>query len=146
MRRKQGRLAEAETIQREQLKALSLSDASASRMEGRYLAELLFLQKKYAESEPFARQATAEYAKAKPETWDRWYAKSLLGAILMEQGRYAEAEPELVSGYEGLFKTKQKMAADDRESLLNAGKWLVAVYERQGKSAKAAEWARKIVR
>ena len=146
MRRKQGRLAEAETIVREQLKALSLSDASASRMEGRYLAELLFLQKKYAESEPFARQAATEYAKAKRETWGRWYAQCLLGAILMEQGRYAEAESELVSGYEGLLKTKQKMVADDRESLLNAGKWLMAVYERQGKSANAAEWARRIVR
>ncbi|MBY0504804.1 MAG: serine/threonine-protein kinase [Bryobacteraceae bacterium] len=144
LRRRQGRLAEAETLQREQLKALSSSDASAARMAGRYLAEILLLQKKYAEAEPLARQAAAEGASLKLNTWDRWYAQSLLGAILMEQSRYAGAEPELVSGYEGLLRLKPKMISDDRESFLNAGQWLVEVYERQGKSAKAAEWARKI--
>lgn len=146
LRRKQGRLAEAEKIQRELMKALSSTDPSAERIEGRYLAEFLFLQKKYPEAEQFAQQALTEYSKQKQETWLRYYAQSLLGAILMEQKRYAEAEPALLSGYEGMLKKKQMMVDDDRESMENAGKWLIDVFRRQGNFAKAAEWSQKIVR
>jgi eukaryotic-like serine/threonine-protein kinase len=79
----------------------------------------------------------------KTETWYRYYTQSLLGATLLEQKRYAEAEPLLISGYEGMQKNKQKMIDDDRESMQNAEKWLVEVFKRQGKTAKAAEWAQK---
>lgn len=64
----------------------------------------------------------------------------------MEQKRYAEAEPLLISGFEGMRKNKQKMIDDDRESKQNAEKWLVDVFKRQGNTAKAAEWSQKILR
>jgi eukaryotic-like serine/threonine-protein kinase len=146
LRRRQGRLAEAETLQRQLMKTLSASDPSAVRIEGRYLAEILFLQKKYKEAEQFARQSVTEYSKQKKEIWKRYYAQSLLGAILMEQKRYAEAEPLLISGFEGMQKNKQKMIDDDREYMKNAENWLVDVFKRQGNTAKAAEWSQKLVR
>ncbi len=72
-------------------------------------------------------------------SWYTFDARSLLGASLAGQGRYAEAEPLLVHGYEGMRppgdKTFHKRDALER---------VVALYEAWGKPEEAASWRRKL--
>jgi hypothetical protein len=59
-------------------------------------------QEKFAQSEPLAREALEFNRKNQPEDWQRFRAESLLGASLAGQKKYAEAEPLLLSGYQGM--------------------------------------------
>ena len=44
-----------------------------------------------------------------PDDWPRFNAMSLLGGALLGQGRYAEAEPLIVAGYEGMKAREAKI-------------------------------------
>jgi hypothetical protein len=57
---------------------------------------------KPAEAEPLARECLALREKTIPEDWLTCDARIVLGASLLGQQKYAEAEPLLLSGYEGL--------------------------------------------
>ena len=65
------------------------------------LAWVRILQHNYGAAEPLAREALAAYQKTASDDWRRYDAESVLGASLAGQHKYAEAEPLLVSGYEG---------------------------------------------
>ncbi len=55
------------------------------------------------------RECLAIRVKVMPDDWRRYNAASLLGAALMARGRYAEAEPLVVSGYEGMKAREAKI-------------------------------------
>jgi predicted RNA-binding protein with PIN domain len=57
--------------------------------------------------------------------------------------RYAEAEPLLVEGYQGMKARKKRIAAQDRYQLDNAREWIIQLYQSWGKPEKAAEWKNK---
>ena len=65
---------------------------------------------------------------------------ALLGRSLLGQKRYAEAEPPLVSGYEGLKRSATTPAVELR--VKQAFKALAQLYEAAGWSEKAAELKR----
>jgi eukaryotic-like serine/threonine-protein kinase len=67
-------------------------------------------------------------------------AETLLGASLAGQKKYAEGEPLLVGGYQGMLTRKDRIGAQDRYHLESAREWLVQMYQAWGKPAKAAEW------
>jgi hypothetical protein len=48
------------------------------------------------------RACLAIREKKLPDDWRRFNAQSLLGGSLLGQQKYAEAEPLLVQGYEGM--------------------------------------------
>jgi hypothetical protein len=56
----------------------------------------------HAAAEPLLRECLAAREKQEPDAWTTYYAQSLLGAALLGQRKYADAEPLLVKGYEGL--------------------------------------------
>ena len=70
--------------------------------------------------------------------WDAFDRKSMLGASLLGQGKYAEAETLLISGYEGLDKLSPAISVE--ANLPEAGQRLVRLYDDWGKPEKAAEW------
>jgi tetratricopeptide (TPR) repeat protein len=107
------------------------------------LALVYQLQEKFAQSEPLAREAVETYRKQQPDDWQRYRAESLLGASLAGQKKYAEAEPLLLAGYQGMTARKDKIAVPDRYHLDRAHEWLVQLYTAWGKPDKAAEWRRK---
>jgi hypothetical protein len=88
------------------------------------LALAYLSQGKFTESEPLAREALAFNRKAQPENWQRFRAESLLGASLAGQKKYAEAEPFLREGYQGLLARKAQMAVPDCYHLDLARQWL----------------------
>ena len=81
--------------------------------------------------------------KKQPDNWQRFRAGSLLGASLAGENKYAEWEPLLLEGYQGMLARKDRIAVPDHYHLDLAHKWLVELYEAWGKPEKAAEWRAK---
>jgi hypothetical protein len=100
-------------------------------------------QGKFTESEPLAREAVEFGGKAQSDDWQQYRAASLLGASLAGQKKFAEAEPPLLEGYQGMLAQKDRIAFPDRYNLDHAHEWLVQLYQAWGKPQKAAEWRRK---
>ena len=69
-------------------------------------------------SEP-ALQRTTKIAA--PDSWNRYHCQSLLGASLAGQKKFAEAEPLLIAGYEGMVQREATIAAPDRADLSARG-------------------------
>jgi serine/threonine protein kinase len=69
---------------------------------------------RYGEAEPLLRKALVGYAKTSPETWQRYYTQSMLGASLTGLGRYADAKPLLISGYDGLLQRQNSIPSETR--------------------------------
>jgi hypothetical protein len=69
----------------------------------------------------------------------------MLGESLAGRKQYAEAEPLLRSGYEGLKTREQTIPASVRNRILSeALQRLVQLYDAQGKPDQAAEWRKKL--
>jgi eukaryotic-like serine/threonine-protein kinase len=109
--------------------------AAASDLALAYLS-----QGKFPEGEPLAREALEFNRKKQPDDWQRFRAESLLGASLAGQRKYAEAEPLLLEGYQGMLARKELIAVPDRYHLDRAQEWLVQMYQAWGKPANAAKW------
>ena len=67
----------------------------------------------------------------------------LVGASLAGQKKYAEAEPLLLEGYQGMVARKDRMEVPDWYHPDRAREWLVQLYQAWGKPEKAAEWKKK---
>src|SRR5262249_23631503 len=79
-----------------------------------------------------------------PDAWVTFNARSMLGASLLGQQKYAEAEPLLLAGYEGMKQRADKIPANGKVHLNEALERLAQLYEAWGKADKAAEWRRKM--
>lgn len=100
-------------------------------------------QGQFAECEPLAREAAQFYQKERPDDWQGFRAASLLGASLAGQKRYAEAEPLLLQGYQGMLARKDRIKAADQYHLERAREWIIELYRAWNKPGKAAEWKKK---
>jgi tetratricopeptide (TPR) repeat protein len=103
------------------------------------LANVYMKQGHYAEAERLYREVLSAREKIMPESWKRFNTQSSLGDSLARQKRYAEAEPLLLSGFEGMLQRKATIASP-WPYLEDAGKGLVQFYVDWGKPEKAAEW------
>ena len=68
----------------------------------------------------------------------------MLGGSLLGQKKYAEAEPLLLSGYEGMKQREDKIPATGKSRVKETLQRLVQLYESTGQSEKAAEWKKKL--
>jgi serine/threonine protein kinase len=100
-------------------------------------------QQEFVRSETLAREAFEFYRDKQSDDWQRFRVESLLGASLSGQKRYAEAEPLLLEGYQGMLTRKQRMAVPDWYHLARAREWVVELYRAWGKPMKAADWRQK---
>jgi tetratricopeptide (TPR) repeat protein len=112
--------------------------ASAADLALAYLS-----QGKFAESEPLAREAVAFCRRKEADDWPRFRAESLMGAALSGKKNYAEAEPLLLEGYQGMVARRDRIAIPYRYHLDRAHDWVVQLYEAWGKPEKAADWKEK---
>ena len=62
----------------------------------------LWKQSKWAEAEPSLRECLAIRQKAIPDDWSRYHAMSQLGEALLGQRKFADAEPLIARGYDGM--------------------------------------------
>ena len=106
------------------------------------LSRLRLKQGRNAEAEKLLREAIEITSGQGYPIWDRFDVQSLLGASLLGQGKFAEAEPLLIAGYEGLKKLNPAISVD--ANLPATGERIVRLYSAWGKPDKADEWRRKL--
>ena len=97
-----------------------------------------------AEAEPFLRECLMIRTKRAPDDWSRFNAMSLVGAASLGQARYAEAEPLIVPGYEGLKAREDRIPIPSQPCLPEAAERVVRLYEAWGKPEQAARWKVKL--
>jgi eukaryotic-like serine/threonine-protein kinase len=96
------------------------------------------------QAEPLAREVLEKDKKVQPDDVERFFAESLLGACLTGEKKYAEAEPLLLEGYQGMVTRKARMlAVPDLRELDRAREWIVELYRASGKPEKTIEWKKK---
>ena len=108
------------------------------------LADILVQSEDYAAAEPAARECLEIREKQIPDDWRTFNARSLLGAALLGQKKYADAEPFLLSGYEGLKQREATISAAGKVHLKEAVQRLVKLYEATDQADKAAQWKEKL--
>jgi tetratricopeptide (TPR) repeat protein len=98
---------------------------------------------KFAKSAPLAHEALEFYRNTQPDDWSRFRAESLVGASLAGQKKFAEAEPLLLDGYQGMVARKTRIPVPDWYHLARARDWIVQLYQGWNKPVQAAEWRKK---
>jgi len=114
---------------------------------GRDLADLgrnLLNQGKSSEAELLLRESIATFEKTAPDDWRSYDAISLLGAALLGRGRFLEAEPLVVRGYEGMKAREDRIPAARKPLLTAAAMQVVRLYEELGKNDQAKAWKKKL--
>jgi tetratricopeptide (TPR) repeat protein len=107
-----------------------------------WLALNLLLQERHGDAERIAREVLAI---AQTEPFRPFYWKSVLGAALLGQKKYADAEPLLLQGYDGMKQRETGVPEGERRRLLaDAGERVVRFYEDTGQPEKARQWREKL--
>ena len=104
----------------------------------------LLSREKFGEAEPLARECLAIREKKAPDDWRTFNSRSVLGGSLLGQKKYAEAEPLLLSGYEGMMQRENKIPPIGRSRLRETHQRLVQLYEATGRLEDAAKWKQKL--
>jgi serine/threonine protein kinase/tetratricopeptide (TPR) repeat protein len=125
------------------------------------LGENLVAKKNYIDAEAHLRHCLEIWKKRLPHGGEFWvtlsrqgaareyaFAKCLLGASLLGQKRFKEAEPLLLQSYEGLMLPQEGKEAGPTPFLkrrrVEALGWLVQLYEAWGKPDEVAKWRKEL--
>jgi tetratricopeptide (TPR) repeat protein len=98
----------------------------------------------FTKAEPILRQCLATREKAQPDDWRTFHTRSQLGGSLLGQQKFAEAEPLILHGYEGMMAREAKIPAPKKKHLSEAAGRVVKLYEVWGKKDEAARWRAKL--
>jgi serine/threonine protein kinase/tetratricopeptide (TPR) repeat protein len=142
-----GRWADAEVLRRVNLALRRNSTKPSSTALANDIALLamnLLKQSKWAEAEILLRECLAIRETAIPDDWSKFNTMSQLGEALIDQAKFAAAEPLVVGGYEGMKARAKAIPSLGSPRLAEAGGRVVGLYERWGKPGKAAEWKVKL--
>jgi hypothetical protein len=105
----------------------------------------LLQQRKWEDAEFVLRESLAIREKAEPDSWATHDTRSRLGGAMLGQKKYAEAEPLLIRGYEGLQARKATIPPPDRHRVAEVVEQTIQLYEAWNQPEKAAEWRAKQV-
>jgi hypothetical protein len=97
-----------------------------------------------AAAELLLRECLEIRTKSQPDDWSTFNTKSLLGGSLLGQKQYAEAEPLLGEGYEGMKDREKTMPEIAKPRMTEAIERLVQLYNATDKKDKADEWRKKL--
>ncbi len=104
------------------------------------LAFKLLQQSRWSETEPLLHECLAIREKIQPDEWSTFGTRSMLGGCLMSQGKFADAEPLLLSGYEGMKQREAKIPEPAKARLVEALDRLVELYTAIQKPDEATKW------
>jgi len=132
---------ELEAKARSNLPSTSAGLAKESTRLGEALIKLAALD----DGERILRESLTIADKVEPDAWNTFHTRTVLAAILVAQKRFAEAEPLLLLGYEGMEQRKSSIPNSLRNNcLLEALARLVELYTAWDNPEKAAEWQKKL--
>jgi tetratricopeptide (TPR) repeat protein len=137
-------LRELLDFQKEHGQADSLPLPYATTLE--VLGRNLLQQRKWAAAEAMLQECLSIRENKEPLImYNRFSTKSMLGASLIGQEKYADAEPYLLQGYQGLKDAANRAVPGlGRIPVPEAAERLVQLYETTGKKDKADEWRKKL--
>ena len=133
----------AEPLYRETLGAQKRLDGEQHPNVAGTLASLglnLISQKKWSDAESSLRECLKIRERAQPDLWSTFNARTLLGGSLFGQQKYTEAEPLLLSGFEGMKAREGKIPVKSNDFLPEAVGRIIQLYEATGKADEAARW------
>jgi serine/threonine protein kinase/tetratricopeptide (TPR) repeat protein len=141
------KLMEAEPLSREALalRRKALGDAHTLVADSLdLLALILREQSRFTDSEPLTRECLAIREKAIPEDWLTDNTRSRLGADLLGQKSYTDAEPFLVAGYQGLKQHLDKIPAERHVRVKEALERLIQLNEATSHPEQVSEWKKTL--
>ena len=103
------------------------------------LGHLLGAENQPAEAESLLHECLDVRQKKLPDDWLTFNTQSLLGGSLFAQKKYAEAEPLLLAGYQGMKEREDKIARDSKVRVKEALHRLVQLYDETGRADRATE-------
>jgi len=95
---------------------------------------------KFAEAEPYLRESWRIYLQTAPDSAYTFWTEILLGVSLLGQKKFAEAEPRLLSGYQGLKGTDGTVSPERKSPTNQVLDRIIQLYDRFGRKDKADEW------
>ena len=95
---------------------------------------------KYVEAESDLRAGLEHREKVMPESWATFNTKSMLGGSLLGQKKYADAEPLLRTGYEGMKQREKTIPAQAKVRLSEALDRLIELFIATNKPDEAKKW------
>ncbi len=144
-----GRGAEAEPLSRAALDRFRQRFGPADPRTSGILAVLglsLIQQARWVEAEAILRECLAIREKSQPDEWTTFNARSTLGGSLLGRKQYAEAEPLIVSGYEGMKAREARIPPPGKPRFAEGAERVIRLYEEWGKKDKAAEWRTRLAK
>jgi tetratricopeptide (TPR) repeat protein len=142
-----GDSAASEALYQEQLSEVRASVGADDLDLAAAMAQLVLVmvgEAKFTAAEPLARESLAIREKKLPEDWRTFNSRRLLGASLCGQTRYADAEPLLLSAYEGMKQREASIPSAARPRLREALQSLVHLYDATHRPDQAALWKQKL--
>ncbi len=94
----------------------------------------------FAAAETYLRECLAIRQEKLPDDWSLFNAKSLLGGALAGQKKFAEAQPLLIEGYEGMKVREAQIPPAGKIYLTAALERLVDLHTAWDKPEEAAKW------
>jgi tetratricopeptide (TPR) repeat protein/predicted Ser/Thr protein kinase len=79
-----------------------------------------------------------------PDSWLTFQSRSLVGEALLGQKKFADAEPLLRTGYEGMRKREARIPAQEKARLSEAAERLARLYEATNKKDEAVKWRKEL--
>ena len=100
----------------------------------------LLKQQKWAATEPLLRECLTIREKARPDVWSTFNTQSMLGGALLGQKKYAEAEPLLLKGYEGMKAREKTIPKGGEIRITEALDRLIDLYTATNKPVEAKRY------
>jgi hypothetical protein len=97
----------------------------------------------YVDAEPVLRECMAIREKTQPDVWSTFNTNSQLGGSLLGQEKYADAEPLLIAGYEGMKQRITTIPPQGNDRLPEALGRLIQLYEATDRPDEAAKWRKE---
>ena len=94
----------------------------------------------YAAAERLLRECITIREMVQPNVWSTFNAHAMLGWALLSQKKYAEAEPLLLKGYEGMKSREKTIPLQSRDRLPEALDQLIELYSSTNKPDEVAKW------
>jgi hypothetical protein len=94
----------------------------------------------WTQAELTLRECLAIQESEQPDSWQILSTRSMLGGAFLGQKRFAEAEPLLRAGYEGMVRRTDKIPARSKFRVGDALDRLIAFAEAMNKPDDAKAW------
>ena len=96
--------------------------------------------KAFTEAEPLLRECLTIREKKQPDAWTTFNTQSLLGGVLLGQKKYADAEPLLLKGYEGMKQREKTIPPQGLVRIPEALDRLIELSTATNKPDEAKKW------